>query len=324
MTAFIDSFRRFCGSRALSLLLLANCLIFVAVWLAVIVGNYLGVQGNFTMEWLCVSSSAAVALRHAWTSLTYMGVHYDFLHLLFNMLWLFWFGRVLLTTLSDRHLLLIYAGGGLLGAVMYVAAHAIWPEISPQGSYLCGASASVLAVMAASAIRTPDMRMYLFLIGEVKLKWVAIVCIAFTFAGVGGGNAGGQAAHVGGVLFGVAYMLALKYGLTHRRKKVDDKGSDGINFDEILGMLSKKIKEAPKIVTRQNVRRDGHAVAKAVQGKLSDTGRLDSLLDKIRMSGYNSLTDSEKKELNALSQRLQNPHPENVSLEPAEPGPSDM
>lgn len=62
------------------------------------------------------------------------------------------------------------------------------------------ASASVLAVIAASAIRTPDLRLYLFLIGEVKLKWVALGCIVLTFAGVGGGNAGGQAAHVGGVL----------------------------------------------------------------------------------------------------------------------------
>lgn len=104
MAAFIDKFREACGSRALAWLLLANCGIFLVVWMIVIIGNYAGYPGNFTMQWLCVSSSAPVALRHFWTAATYMVTHYGFLHLLFNMLWLFWFGRILMTSLSDRHL----------------------------------------------------------------------------------------------------------------------------------------------------------------------------------------------------------------------------
>lgn len=275
MAAFIDKFREACGSRALAWLLLANCGIFLVVWMIVIIGNYAGYPGNFTMQWLCVSSSAPVALRHFWTAATYMVTHYGFLHLLFNMLWLFWFGRILMTSLSDRHLTWIYAGGGFAGAVLYVAVHALVTGMSDSGSYLCGASASVLAVIAASAIRTPDLRLYLFLIGEVKLKWVALGCIVLTFAGVGGGNAGGQAAHVGGVLFGVLFTLAINAGYDPVKRFADK-------------MRDVSSREPISMPRRKNVRRDGNAVARAAGGRLSDMSRLDELLDKIRLSGYAS------------------------------------
>ena len=86
----------------------------------VLAGNAMGETGNFTMQWLCVPASPPLFLHRIWTATTYMVTHYDFLHLLFNMLWLFWFGRMLLTTLSERHLLWLYVGGGLFGASLYI------------------------------------------------------------------------------------------------------------------------------------------------------------------------------------------------------------
>lgn len=293
MGVFIDKFQRVCDSRVLAWMLIVNCAVFLILWVVVIIGNALGVSGNFTMQWLCVSSSVPVALRHAWTGLTYMVTHYDFLHFLFNMLWLFWFGRVLMTSLTDRHLLWLYIGGGLTGALLYVAAQSVFPGLSSEGTYLCGASASVLAVIASAAIRTPDLRLYLLVFGEVKFKWVAIGCVLLTFAGIGGGNAGGQAAHVGGLLFGVAFALALKKGFDPAKKVEEIK----VRRREILNV-------ADIMRQKSDVVRDGHAMAKAVSGKLADANRLDALLDKIRLSGYTSLTDTERKELNALSQRL--------------------
>ncbi len=294
MTAFIEKVKRVCGSGALAWLLVLNSCLFLILWITVMVGNYFGASGNFTMQWLCVSSSVPDALTHAWTVLTYMATHYDFLHLLFNMLWLFWFGRILMITLTERHLLWLYIGGGLVGAAFYIGVQAVSPGLSPAGTYLCGASASVLAIIAGAAMRSPDLRLYLLIFGEVKLKWIAIGCILLTFAGIGGGNTGGQAAHVGGVLFGLGFAFALKKGFDPVKK-----------VGEEVKMRRKavlKVVNAP--LQRGNVVRDGHAVAKAASGKLSDANRLDALLDKIRLSGYNSLTETERKELNALSQRL--------------------
>lgn len=286
MTAFINKFQKICDSRALAWLIIANTVVFIILWIIILSGNAMGIAGNFTMQWVCVPSSPTLFLGKCWTILTYMVTHYDILHLLFNMLWLFWFGRLLMTTLSDRHLLWLYIGGGVLGAILYIAGQATFPQ-GVGAAYLCGASASVLSVMTATAIRTPNLTMNLFIFGEVKLKWIAIACILLTFVGVGGGNTGGQAAHIGGVVFGGAFALALKNG-----------------YD-----VSKKMthRARPTVIPAKiNVKRDGTAVAKAASGRLGDPTRLDQLLDKIRLSGYQSLTSAERRELNALSQRLRN------------------
>ncbi len=286
MTAFIDKFQRWCDSRALAWLIVVNTAVFLLLWVVILSGNAFGLQGNFTMQWLCVPSLPALFIGRCWTALTYMVTHYGILHLLFNMLWLFWFGRLLMTTLSDRHLLWLYIGGGAFGAILYVAGQATFPTATGS-SYLCGASAAVLSVMTAAAMRTPNLTMNLFLLGEVKLKWIALGCILLTFAGVGGGNTGGQAAHIGGVIFGVAFIMAIKHG-----------------YD--LSKIRIRTASSAPIPPRGNVKRDGKSVAKAASGRLGDPARLDQLLDKIRMSGYQSLTASERHELNALSQRLKN------------------
>lgn len=81
------------------------------------------------------------------------------------------------------------------------------------GSFLCGSSAAVIAVMAAAGILSPDLEVRLFLFGNVRLKWLAIVCVALTFIGVGNESLGGLYAHIGGLAFGVVFALAKKKSL---------------------------------------------------------------------------------------------------------------
>lgn len=285
MAAIIDKFTHFCGSRMLASLIACNVGVFIILLIATIVGNHEGLPGNFSLPWLCVSSSSGIFLSHPWTLITYMVTQYGFLHLFFNMLWLFWFGRFLLTTLSDRHLGFLYFGGGLTGGILFVGIYSLFPSLSPAPTYLTGASAAVLAVMTASAVRTPDLRLMLFIFGEVKLKWVALAAIVLTLLGVGGGNSGGQLAHIGGVIFGLVFSLLL------------NKGIDLSSRVRIPSLPTRK-------KTRKNVVRDANAVARAAAGRLSDTERLDFLLDKIRISGYASLSADERRELNALSKKL--------------------
>lgn len=280
MTAFIDNFIRVCGSRTLASIIGLNIAVFLLGWIVILAGDSLGMSGNFTMSWLCVSSDPSIFLSHPWTAITYMVTHYDFLHLLFNMLWLYWFGIMLTTPGKGRKLLRLYSGGGLTGTAMYVAVTAIWSSLSTPGAYLCGASASVLAVMTAVSVISPDRRINLFLIGPVKLKWISIACIALTFLGLGGGNPGAQSAHIGGVMFGAVFAI-----VSTRRE-------------------SSEKRDRQFSVKRVRVARDGNAVAKVAAGRLSDTSRLDELLDKIRFSGYSSLTTGERNELNELSRRI--------------------
>lgn len=293
MAAFIDNFIRVCGSRSLASLLGLNVAVFLLAWAVILSGAHMGMAGNFTMPWLCVSADPSVSLRHPWTAATYMVTHYDFLHLLFNMLWLYWFG-VMLTPAGGKSLVRLYLGGGLAGAALYVAATALWPSLSTPGAYLCGASASVLAVMTAAAVISPGRKVFLFLVGPVKIKWIAICCIALTFLGAGGGNPGAQGAHIGGVAFGVAFALSR----TRRKQSKTDNRQQRLSPPPFLTAR----RPSPARATR--VARNGDAVAKAAAGRLSDACRLDELLDKIRLSGYSSLTTGERNELNELSRRL--------------------
>lgn len=288
MATVFTKFSRFCGSRALAALIAVNTAVFLLLWGVILIGNSMGIEGNFTMTWMGMSGSWNLFIRHPWTLLTYMVTQYGFMHLLFNMLWLFWFGRILTVTLSDRHLLWAYVGGGVTGGLLFLAVQAF---AGGTPDYLCGSSASVIAVMTAAAVRTPDMRLYLFLFGEVKLKWVALVCIVLAFTGAGGGQSGGAVVHLAGVVFGAAFALAL-------RKGFDPTKSFAKAVQSGRGATASRWKVP--------VKRDGEAVARAASGRLSDESRLDSLLDKIRLSGYSSLTTAERNELTALSNRLKN------------------
>lgn len=248
-----------------------------AVWLLVALLSLIGGAAHFHVpvaEWLTLPSLFSLFLTRPWTLLTYMGVHFDFLHMLFNVLWLYWFGRMMLITLSDRHLAVAFVGGGLAGGILFLASAAV----GYGSGWLCGCSAAVIAVMCATAIRLPDHPVHLFLIGEVKLKWVAVICCLLTFLG-GGGN---QAAHVGGLLWGVAVGLMLSHGI-----------DPSAWFKSVC---------RPSIPRQPS--RSADRVVRVLRERQDDIRRLDELLDKIRLSGYSSLSSRERKELNELSARI--------------------
>lgn len=276
-------FRRFagwCGSAALAWLLTVN----VAVWLLTAVVSLLPAGCPLTEATLeralALPSGFGDWAWRPWTLLSYMVTQFSLLHLLFNMLWLFWFGRLSLTLSDSRGLAVAYIGGGVAGGVMYLAVCAL---TATGGSHLCGSSAAVLAVMATAAVLTPHLRLRLMLIGEVSLKWLAVGCMLLCLAG-SWGNWPTQMAHIGGAAFGALF------GLACRRRP------------GLTAALAAKVGKGMRRARAR--RRDGRAVAEAGSRMQGDHARLDELLDKIRFSGYGSLTRGERNELELLSRRL--------------------
>ncbi|MDE6342070.1 MAG: rhomboid family intramembrane serine protease [Muribaculaceae bacterium] len=259
-----------CGrSRWLAWMILTE----VGVWLVVTVLSLLGSTFHFDpalSEWLTLPSGFSRFATRPWTLLTYMAVQFDFFHLLFNVLWLYWFGKILLLTLSEKRLAVFFIGGGVAGGLLFLGASAL----GAGGGMLCGCSAAVIAVMCGAAVMMPDYPLNLFLIGAVRLKWVALACCLLTLLG-GGGN---QAAHIGGALWGLALAVMLRRGITLPGPRADKERS----------------RDASKMVRILRERRD-------------DMERLDALLDKIKISGYESLSRREKDELNTLSTRIKKP-----------------
>lgn len=271
------------GGKTLAWLIIANVGVSLVLWLSLPAERLLGVDiTSSLLSCLELSSRPLTVLTHPWTLLTYMVTQSAPLHLLVNMLWLWMFGRIFMMLSGSRRLLTAYIGGGLCGALFYIIMYAVGIS-GIAGRHLAGSSAAVMAVMAAAAVTAPNLPLRFMLIGEVRLKWVAIVAIALTLIGSSAGIAT-QGAHVGGIVFGV--LIALKW-------------RHGIKMPKIT------MPKLPRLKPRKRVtEEDRDTVISALKGRLCDHERLDELLDKIRVSGYDSLSDSEKRELDAISRRL--------------------
>ena len=290
MAAFTNDFRTICGSRENAWLVTANAGVSIILMIAGLVCGYFNIPDDWTISWFSLSADYMSVLTHPWTILTYMVTQYSPLHLLFNIIWLLWFGRICLMVLSPRGVLKLYVAGGLAGAIFYIPASLV-PGLNSAG-YLCGSSASVIALMAGAAVIAPDMPLR-FLFGEIRLKWLAAICILLTFAGASTTTAAGQTAHAGGLLCG------LLVGWSVRKDKLTESlipvknGKAGHPF-------KKKRNHQPRPVSPQAAQN----LKRVLESRPNDQERLDQLLDKIRLSGYNSLSSVEKRELNAISNRL--------------------
>ena len=208
-----------------------------------------------------------------YTILTYMFFHDGFLHLLFNMLGLFWFGNIFMNFLKSRQFHFVYIVGGLFGALIYIAGLNLLPVFNGGlvGQTVIGSSAAVMAIIVATATLAPNYSIALMLFGEVKIKWVAIVYFLISFLGLSSVNAGGNLAHIGGALLGFIFIRSLQ------------KGND----------WSKIFERKPKLKV---VRNEKPMTKKPVFNDVSQQ-EIDDILDKISSSGYDKLTATEKEKL---------------------------
>ncbi|MCD4734453.1 MAG: rhomboid family intramembrane serine protease, partial [Bacteroidales bacterium] len=125
---------------------------------------------------LAVPADFSKLIFRPWTLLTYMFLHFDFWHILFNMLWLFWFGKIFMEFLSGRQLLWVYLLGGLSGGLLYILSFNIFPKFQDVyfQSIALGASASVMAIVIAISYYAPNYRIYLMFFGPVRIMYIAI------------------------------------------------------------------------------------------------------------------------------------------------------
>ncbi len=241
------------------------------------------------VEWLALPSDLATLATRPWTLFTYMFLHYEFLHILFNLLWLYWFGKIFLNYFDEMKLLSNYILGGLLGGVLYVLAYNTLPVFESSQGILMGASAGIIAVVIATALHVPNVQVNLLLIsqifGPIKIIWIAIFSVISYIIGVKGMNAGGNVAHLGGVAWGYLFIYQLK------------RGKDITAWlNRFLMNLKKSYKQKSKLKVTY---RRGESTKKQTdwqynRAKKAEKENINIILDKIRKSGYDSLTKREK------------------------------
>ena len=235
-------------------------------------------------------------LVQPWSLFTYMFLHADALHLLFNMLWLYWFGQLFLGIFSARHLRGLYILGGLCGGLLYMLAFNVFPYFQNHiyGTWLLGASASVLAIVVATAVREPEYRVNFMFVGAVRLKYVALFMVITDLLFMTSGNGGGHIAHLGGALAGWWFAASLRKGhdVTKWINNVFDWVNGGFRFKIPARKPKMKATKGGK-----NADYDYNAQKKR------QSEEIDRILDKLKKSGYSSLTTEEKKRLFDASKR---------------------
>lgn len=239
------------------------------------------------MQYLMVPSLPGELIKRPWTLITYMFTHFSFLHILFNLLWFYWFGRIFLQYFTEKQLLNTYLIGGVAGAVLFLILMNGFPGLRQHlGTSMLGASAAIMAIVIGIAFYVPEYTLRFLIIGPIRLKYIALVMLVMDVMMIAYDNAGGHIAHLGGALYGYLFTLNIR------------KGKDiGKWLSDLIDRTVTLFKPRPKlnVTYRSNVR---NMTDEEYNQKKAELQReIDRILDKIAKSGYESLTKSEKETL---------------------------
>lgn len=303
MARIIDTLRyHYTTGSMLIKLIFINVGVFLLLRIGAVICALSGISDAWFLHWVELPSDPMLLARMPWTVITYMFAQYDALHILFNMLWFYWFGQIFMLTDTSRRMVALYIYGGIAGAALFMAAYNLLPAFSGVTGWLIGSSASVIAIVTATAIAHPDYKVGLLFLGDVSLKWIAIATIGIDLLSIGGSNAGGHVAHLGGAAMGALYGCMLNNGRDITKP-----------FNKLMDSIANALKAITAPRQHSNDSRHGGPTAqrKASYGSKTTSSSnanaettLDEILDKIKKSGYTSLTADEKRRLFEASKNL--------------------
>lgn len=238
-------------------------------------------------SYIYLPSNIWAFLSKPWTIVSYGFLHFDFLHLLFNMLWLYFLGRMMLNLFSPKMSLNIYFMGIITGGLVFLLGYNVFPNIFSANAYVLGASAGVRALLIFICAYMPnkDIRFFTF---NLKLWWIGAVLVGLDILGiVNGNNQGGSLAHIGGAILGYVYAKQLV------------KGQDiGTGFGRFMDWFSALFKAKQKVKMKTVHKKSKVAGYKKEEfNQFNNQKKIDAILDKISKSGYDSLSKEEKEYL---------------------------
>ena len=281
----------------LTRLIYINAGVFLVVQLLSVVFYLLDIS-NIWFTYLELPAFFHTLMKQPWSIITYMFMHRDLIHLIFNLLALYWFGKIFIDYFSQKQLVGLYILGGIGGAIFYLIAYNITNTFQYNifFSYLIGASASVMAIIFALVRYIPDEEINLALIGPVKLKYLGIGMLILDIIGTTSGNAGGSIAHIGGAVTG--YLFG--HLMVNSGKDITEPINKLITWVNDFFKRNKK----PKFTIHKNTSKtDEEWNIENNNRKRENNEEIDRILDKIKKTGYANLSDEEKKKLFDISNK---------------------
>ena len=256
-------------------LIYLNIAIFLLTLLiTVFQGLYKGEQ-NFLVEWFSLDNNLDAFLTKPWSIISYGFLHADFIHLIFNMITLYFIGNLFIQYFTEKQALTFYILGTLFGGFLYVISQNYFPLFEGRNTTLVGASAGISAIFIGIATYMPHYQIKIRFIGFIKFWHLAAIWLAFDVVGLIGTNAGGSFSHLGGSLFGYLY--------------VQQASNKKTNISTIFSSFFKR-KEKPLKTVHKSAKRK----QKTVKNSNQNQEKIDVILDKISKSGYDTLTKTEK------------------------------
>lgn len=270
-------------------LIIINVVVFIVLVMMRVFSAWLDAGDIFS--WLhgqlAIPAPILSFIQKPWTIITYAFVHdlNGIIHILFNMLVFYWFGKLFVEYLGSDKLVAVYMLGAIAGGVAYLLVYNLIPYYMGRVPELgmVGASAAVYAVLVATATLLPDYTFFLFLLGPVRIKYIAGFYILISFVGSVGANEGGNIAHLGGAIIGFVYIKQLQAG---------------VNWGQWIVVLIEWFREIFRSKPKVKVTYRSTAPPKSSKKKPDYTqDEIDAILDKISEGGYESLTKEEKEKL---------------------------
>lgn len=287
--------RRYQVGAITTRLLYVNIGVFVIIKLLSVIVSVANPSADptaFVADWLAVPAYLPQLIYRPWTLITYQFLHFDFMHLLFNMVFLYSFGQLFIQKFSQRQVLSVYLWGGIWGGVFYLLSFNFLPYYKEglMMSQMIGASASLLALVLAPATASPNEKIRLMFIGDVKLKYMAIGIVIMDLMSITSDNAGGHIAHLGGAFAGFwfahDYLKRNKDMTAWIAKMVDFFAT----YFKTIGQPRKPKMKARKTGGKKaDMQFNKHKLEKQVQ--------VDHILEKVKATGYSSLSKAEKEQL---------------------------
>ena len=261
-------------------IILINIIVFVSMSMieVFLTLSGLGSISSAILNKLMLPADLKTFILQPWSLITYFFLHLNFMHILWNMLFLYWFGKIVNDNIGNNAVISLYVLGGIIGGLFYMAIYNIIPFYSDRlsDSLMLGASAGVFSIVVGSATLLPNYTFYLLLLGPVRIKYIALFYVLLSFIDVTGNNAGGEIAHLGGAFIGYLYIRQLQNGVNM-----------GEGLIKILNFFNKE--KAIKFQTKSSKIED--------ENEDISQDEIDKILDKISDSGYSSLSNKEKEKL---------------------------
>jgi len=271
-------------------LVIINAIVFVAIGLLELVARLLGEAGfaQSVLEIIFTLKTDIVGfLMYPWGIITSIFAHFGFWHFAMNMLFLFFAGQMFLQFFSGKRLLLTYILGGLFGGALEILTHLIFPTIGVQGAVVVGASGSIMAIFMALAFYRPQLQIMLFGVVPIRLFILAIVFLLSDLFAIGTNDNTAHFAHLGGALLG---YLSVKN--INSSKNIITKFSKYI--DQLVFLFKRVFGKKKLRVVKTDRRSDFKSDEQYALDKKINQEKIDTILDKISRSGYDSLSKHEK------------------------------